>query len=537
MERSGLYHLGHSGLNTDGFSTDFVESPLLPSDGKKDIVPVAESRLKDEAFHKATPILSYAMHVSNNLTEEGLEKWAKQRQFEAYTGRPNWWYCNQNQYAAYRYQYQFGAVDVIERQGDRVRVAVKRPMLLDLNDATPLTLRVGNVAPAEVVSVSCATAAVEPSKREHASHTFSVLHDRDQRLPEKIGIIGNNHNRAELGDDNVDADVPGLKALVHFRDGSLVVTLSNEGAEPITNVRATYRAPLMWKEGVVRRQLADLAPGARGEDRLVLTSATDDGKYLEGDALHIVQLDFSIGGKAGRVHLYTRVDSERERDASYPKRGFWKLGPVKADALDKVALVAALDQGGELLDSALGRAWRLPDGARTEWVLKGNDVEATSTDEDAYEDSAHPKAWTASNHGFRPGAFLDVEVIHTFGEDYAQGYGTCLLQTVVVSETDQTVDFLLYPSGPNRSVARIFLNGEIVKDKGARLRQGENRLALVCQATSRPDGCSPENNGSFFRIADPETGRRLTNVRYEPDRVALVGSGVFQAPAAKTSSD
>jgi hypothetical protein len=101
-------------------------------------------------------------------------------------------------------------------------------------------------------------------KRKSGVYVFRLQHDRDQQLPAEIGMVQNPENRKILSEQDQDADFPGLGSLLSFDNDRLHLVLGNKSqrAAPVRNIRVTYRLPLAFKAGVVRRTLADVPSGA-----------------------------------------------------------------------------------------------------------------------------------------------------------------------------------------------------------------------------------------------------------------------------------
>ncbi len=473
LERAGYYNIANHRFH-DALQTDMAISPIMPSDGR-DIEPFAEAALKDEWFKEEHPNLSYSMHAWYS-TPEG---WAKfERHLDQYGHNPNWWYCNQNQYGAYRYQYQRSKLGAPVREGKSLRFRLERPVLLDVNDATPLTFEVRGVPSGAVAAVRCATAECRLSERDSDSYRFHLAQDRDQALPQKIGLIHNRENRNQLSESDVDRDFPKLRALLHFRDDALHLAIENGSPEPLSDIRVAYRLPVAWKEGVVRRELTSIGPGERREDPLALTRATGDHKYNSGLSFFLAQIDFTQADERGRLYAACHVD-DSPRDPSYPQAGFLRLGPVPEGEFDLEAVAAAIRA------ARLPGDWPLQDGTRL--------------------------AWTLDDDPFQP-PYLDVEVIRTTGRWRSQTDAPFyyLLASNVDSEREQAVELRCVKG----SVVRALLNGADAFEGSAQLKRGANELVLIYRAQNRAFGA--EHAGCFLRLVRPGTKERLTNVRFDP---------------------
>ncbi len=153
LERAGFINCANE-ADFDNVKSDITLSPILPGDGA-DIDAAVESALGNPDYQAAHPSMTYSMHMYYNTPA----KWAKfEGQLEKYGRRPDWWYCNQNQYGAYRLQFAMTRLHEPKVEGKTLTLTINRPVLIDLNDEQPLTLEVMGVNRDEVAGVACPTA-------------------------------------------------------------------------------------------------------------------------------------------------------------------------------------------------------------------------------------------------------------------------------------------------------------------------------------------------------------------------------------------
>ncbi len=474
LRRAGYYHIANGWFN-DAMPTDLELSPILPSDGAP-IDDAARRFLADAGHRNRHPNMSFSMHVWYN-TPEG---WANfEKQLDAYGHRADWWYCNQNEYAAYRWQYRHTKVGGPGPSGREVVLELERPVLRELNDAIPLTIKVGGVAPEAVVAAECETADLELARSADGTPLVNLNHDRTQRLPAKIGLIENEDNHGELRRDDASDDFPDIAGLLSFRQDGLELILENHAAEPLEDVTITYRLPPACDVGIVRHHVGRVAGSFA--DSLEPTVGRSDHKYTSGSSFYGAQVDFTCAGQAGRLHLSCRVPNAR-RDPSYPQGGFVILGPIAED---------------ELAPAAAERERRL--------------VKLVAAPEAFAAESG--LQWRPESPDARE--LLDVEVVETAGrwdnqEGRTQYY---VLRSIVRSPAAQEAGLLYEPS----VVRAVLLNGQQVTGGTARLAQGANTLVLV---VVRPgDGrFGASNAGCFLRLTAPGTRQRLTGIEYEAQK-------------------
>lgn len=483
LERAGFYDIVNQRYEQT-LKTDMILSPIMPNDGRN-IDDFAQKALHDKSFRQKHPNLSYAMHVWYRTPQ----MWAKfEKDLDRYGHNPDRWYCNQNDYAAYRFQFLHSTIST-EQDGADVKVRLQRPEILTVNYPTPLTFAVGDVARRDVVSVSCETADCVPSGRQGGEYLFNLYQDRSRKLPEKIGLVNNDKNRLQLEAGDRDSDFPNLRALLCMADEKLRLTIDNQTGKPLDDVRVTYRLPLRWKEGINVRQIGTIGPGRKITDELEPTTLTNDYRYTSGSAYYVAQVDFVTGSKAGRLYATCKVRNDAE-DKSFPQGGFLRLGPILNKSIDMAKIVSDI-QAGKLSTEPWQYSWQMPDGILYDWVRDPKDS---------------PYA--------RP--YLSPEVIRTFGRWMCETPMIYLLQSSVKSEIAQPVKFVC-----QKNVEWVFLNGKLVKDKAGQLMKGDNNLVIVYNSRDGAYGC-------FLRLVNPATGRRLRNITFAPADCETNRTGVFR---------
>lgn len=475
LERAGFYHVTESA--SWPHPSQLLLSPILPADGQE-IDKEAERMLGDKECRLKHPSMSFAMHAWYRTPEA----WAKfERQLDKYGRNPDWWYCNQNEYAAYRYQLALSKLGPPRTDGRLLRVTLKRPELLDCNEPTPLTLQVSGVPAASVVAVRCATAEAAPSKRKPESpFRFNLSHDRSRHLPIAVGMTPPNiDGRKSFGDKDFDEKFPGLKALLNFEGGTLRLAIENAGKAPLESVRVTYRLPLAWKEGVVRRRLAGVAPGGTIKDEFAPTLERPDYKFTAGESFYVAQIDFERDGAAGRLHAACIVN-EPKADPSYPQGNFLCIGPVSKKAIDVKGLVKDLGSGLVGL-----KPWKVPGGGILQW---------------------------RPDQGIKTGE--DVELVHNPAGSTEQ---LTVFQCVLVSPDERMVEIDKSYWG---WISHLLVNGENALRAPVRLRAGRNQVFIVAEGSR---GCP-------VLVRSPGTSLRVKDVSFERPIAGETDKGEYVVP-------
>lgn len=436
---------------------------LLPSDG----APVERrfnQYLDSPAIRAANPNISFSMHAPAYNTEAKWERLASQ--LAEYAGRDDWWYCSQNEYGAYRAEYLLGDVQA-RVDGDTMTLTVTRLDPRDLNAAVPLTLRLSGVSESDVVAIDADGADIR------RNGLLVNLPHAGPAAPTTIGWIPNDRNEQAAMARDIDGDFADIEGRL-WRDGNRLRLRLDNGAQPLETVRVTYRLPLAWQDRLQRREVGTIDADGRWDQTVALAAATDDPKFRDGSAAFGAQVDFVRDGQPGRIHL-TVAGPDMPTAPSMPKGKFvWIGGIAPAEFSDAFAIAAANSgRGGPVLVGGQELHWQRLD-AELDRQLDPEMIYAVSTN------------W---------------EILHTVS----------LFRATVESDVEQAVAWTAGQNG-----CRLFVNGRKVEPSFT-LSAGASDVMLVHPGRrARVIG---------FRLFDPATGDRLTNIEYR---------AVPLAPAAAT---
>ena len=116
----------------------------------------------------------------------------------------------------------------------------------------------------------------------------------------------------------------------------------------------------------------------------------------------------------------------------------------------------------------------------------------------------------AARDGYVTHQWLNPEYVRTMGTwDHISP--TYVLRAKVISEIQQPANLVL----SHEQLSTALLNAKRLDSAKIELNEGENELVIVYPGaqmnldTQRLSAC-------FVRLANPETGKRLTNIRYRP---------------------
>ena len=231
--------------------------------------------LKDVNALAKQPSMSMSMHSSH--TEEGLINLDKA--FERLSKNPDWWYCNQNEYGAYRYE-TLNTRITKKMNGCKVIFSVTRMEPFELGASIPLSFELIGAKPLSVVGGT-----LEPGG------AIVLPHATDHTLPVEFA----------------KAEMPSAKlTLTHSAEKIWIARLENTGKTPLMNLDFTFRFPPAWEHAVIRADRESVAPGAVIEVQVEQPSCHNELFYRYGSPYYAVQLDFVRDSKRCRLYADLR---------------------------------------------------------------------------------------------------------------------------------------------------------------------------------------------------------------------------------------
>lgn len=246
------------------------------------------SALKNSSALEKNPCISISMHSWH--TAEGLKTLRKLLQEVA--DCPDWWYCNQNEYAAYRFE--FHQTKVTKKVEGNVAVyTIERYEPATLGAAPALWFSLSGVKPQAVEGAVLKAAA--------GRLALEVPHDSAYRLPETISL---------LKEDGSFDKFPYLAGSIGKTGETIAVKLENRGDVPVTRLVLTLRCCAAYTPGVQVRKPVELAPGKSIETKFQLGAMRSELRYRLGKPYFVVEADFLRDGKACRAFLPLRLEAD-----------------------------------------------------------------------------------------------------------------------------------------------------------------------------------------------------------------------------------
>jgi peptidoglycan/xylan/chitin deacetylase (PgdA/CDA1 family) len=485
LRRSGYYQLAEHRYNED-WDSGLQDGLFITCDADSIGGTYSESVLTQARSEEDRPLFLVTMHAW--VKQWGGPEFPKLAEiYRRWSGRADWWYCNQNQYAAYRYQALHSRLATFV-EGNVLTAVLTRPDPLDLGDWTPLTLRMDGMSEADVVSVESPGADVKPVAPGGA-YAFDLSHGHDHGTIEAYAESGNPGNTDRL--DQAKSSTEGLRALLYRKDRVLTLALRNESGQALHDIRAVFRLALRWQEGVVRKQVGTLAGGASVTLDVPLSERADAELYSDGPDYEAAQVDYR-GQRRGRLYATCEV-AGGEPSAFFARNGFRLLGPLPGDlaGFDPLTFARPFLEG-----QPPARDYSAPWGGNLVWKTL-EPSKASILDPDIIPTTG--KANTPESSTWDPSVYFPHGKVHF------------VLYGRIVSAEDQTVRAVF----DRRCIKRLSLNARMVEGDELVLKKGANDVRILyAPAPGVGSSYTESNYGCYFRLTDA-SGRRVEKVSFE----------------------
>lgn len=219
-----------------------------------------------------------------------------------------WWFANQNDYGAYRYE-ALNAKLKKTVNDNVVTLAITRFEPFELGANVPLWLTVENATPTSIKGANLKNNAIE------------LPHDTARALPTVFGYAKN---------DKAADQIP-FATLKLTRNGlNFNAEITNSDKSPLQNVAFTFRFPANCNQETLRTDLKTLEPGKTHVATVAQSSMKEDLYYKYGRPYYAVQVDFTKDNVKYRLF----ADLHETADTSLPPliNDAWKWFEIPADA-------------------------------------------------------------------------------------------------------------------------------------------------------------------------------------------------------------
>jgi len=277
-----------------------------------------EAMMKEALKDPDCPRVTFGVHTWQS--DDGFKKLDKL--YAEFGNRPECWYCNENEFAAYRYQFCHAQVTKTAVNGCEAEFTIVSFEPAELGASVPLRLEFTG-AKAEPVDVSDA-----------AGHT----------VPEKIGMAAPGKECAKF---------KGLSCAVEEKNGKVSVQLRDRFGKALDNVRFVLIPPPAYEK--------NLYAAGSAEADFKLGKRAKDPQFDEDPEYFLLRADFVRDGHAGRLFIFWKKPYERKLSA-VPRDTVLVMGPFPEGKITdaQIAACGSVKKALDPLGATPDLMWRQP---------------------------------------------------------------------------------------------------------------------------------------------------------------------------------
>lgn len=305
--------------------------------------PDREKLIKNIASARKMIENGYPPHLTLGIhswqSDEGLARLGKYLEESA---SYDFWYCNENDFAAYRTQFLKSRIRRLSARGNISLFELTRPTATHIGSDIPLALKISG----KPKSVKLGSDNISQKNGFHNIPQYEV-----RKTPKKVELI---EFDAESPKFAKSEKFDGLEFLFAFdrKNGKICVKFGGNSADKVSNFRVRWVVAPCFDtpiDGVAYKGERELSATL---ERNKLADAFD-----EGDMLAMAQCDFVLNGKPSRVWLATTT-KRGVPDSDCPRDKAAQLGDFDAS---KVApdFFAALAKPDAVLKNLPDAKWRV----------------------------------------------------------------------------------------------------------------------------------------------------------------------------------
>ncbi len=465
---------------------------VKPEKAKENI----DKLLADAKAFEEDPCMQFTVHPGGHQNAE-----IEGAIFDLVSGKPEYWFCTQNEYAAYRTQFRLAKI-TSSVEGKILKVLISRPTMECLDNQIPISIAVNGIESSKIQSIKSDGTAIE-KLTAGSDAFFNLPHSSLQKLPSKIDWIANEENETALSAKFAAKKFAGLSGIL-WKDGeNLKWILKNGTNEDMSDIHAVCRLPVAYKDAGKTVKFDSLSKNSEMTQTVPLELASDNPKDRYGIGFFAIEINFTLDKQRQRLYLTTSVKDMVKLDDSYPNNNFTRIGPIPFNQY--------LPQMTEDIISGKKNEVVLKDGK----VLKPMKIELTPEQQSQHYD-------------------MDPETVFATGAAYMSRWkgdqnpndGVWIYRSTVISQKQEQAIFWptatqAVPGNTCFNRKTIYINGKKLPgyDSFFTLNAGKNDLiiayetapaslsilsieniAFFCRIASRPQGKNPPWNGLEPRI-------------------------------------
>ncbi|MEI8078633.1 MAG: polysaccharide deacetylase family protein [bacterium] len=223
-------------------------------------------------------------------------------------GHDAWWYCNQNEFAAYerqRHDSRLWPAAANPTPSLTRTIILERPVPAELGAMVALTLIIDR--PVKAARLDRGRLETRPG----GDRTLvTVPFPGDQRLPERIDAIANPRNLPVPPVSAGSREFPGLLVWLQLVPAGdrLVLKLSNRTGGTLRDVRVTAMLPPSCRTAAIRTSFPDIPPAGTQETAFPIIQEKSGTFWRSGRAGYAAAIDFTAAGQPGRLYATTQLE-------------------------------------------------------------------------------------------------------------------------------------------------------------------------------------------------------------------------------------
>jgi hypothetical protein len=344
----------------------------LPGDGHP-LEPWFSQLAGNEGLRKQEPNLTLCTHAW--AYAQGPKWPLLESQIKLYARNKAYWFCNQAEYGAYRFQYRRARITEMVKTPTGVSFNLVRPLPIDAGREVPLTIKISDTDLSRA-AITVDGKTLSADNQSAGSVVFSVPYPVTEKLPEKIDAV------YVESKPETSKKFPFLSGMLRLedKDKNLRLQMTNSGS-PITRVLVTYRLPFAAVPGLVGREFPEITKEKPLADTVTLAWPDRSMKLLDGRAMFVAQVDFLSENRPHRLYVVTfKTVTPSDNARNYAMGNFALLGPVPAEETtngDLFQKVVAHPTATFIMGGGKTFSWQpipVSDGSASDYVGAGADT-------------------------------------------------------------------------------------------------------------------------------------------------------------------
>lgn len=219
---------------------------------------------------------------------------------------PEWWYCNQNEYGAYRYEAQNTSI-AKKVDGKNAEFTVTRMEPFELGASVPLWFSVDGAK------------AVSANGAKLVNGSVELPHADGRKLPD-VYACADKDGKSQLSFVSL--------VFTHPEEKVWKAELKTLDGKPVEQLAFSFRFPSQWSKEVIRKDL--------GSQNSVSVTVAQDAKkndlyYRYGKPYYALQADFMRDGKRYRLYADIREEGEKNLPVTASAAAQVYVSPEKPD--------------------------------------------------------------------------------------------------------------------------------------------------------------------------------------------------------------